>query len=283
MAVKIYADAGSNLFPEVIAARGVEINVVSMHLTVGDHDYNCYNDPINVNDFSKIFYGYLEDPKVEVHTSLVSPGDFIEAFKADVEAGNQIICFTMAKGISGTYNSACLAANEFNEKAGKMVVRVIDTATAGLGEGRQAIKAAELAKEGKSFEEIIDYCRNYRWRVRSEFTVGSIAFLAKTGRVKPWVARIADVLGIKAMLRGSYDSTIELYDKVRGRKLALKSLADICVRKIQNPENQIVYITHCNCIEDAEAVKKMILEKIHKFLGIMASISVGSFNFAACL
>lgn len=263
MAVKIYADAGSNLFPEIIEKRGVDIKVVNMHLTVGDHDYNCYNDPINVDDFSKIFYGYLEDPKVEVHTSLVSPGDFIEAFKEDIEAGNQIICFTMAKGISGTYNSACLAANEYNEKAGKQVVRVIDTATAGLGEGRQAIKAAELAKEGKSFEEIIDYCRNYRWKVRSEFTVGSIAFLAKTGRVKPWVGKIADVLGIKAMLRGSYDSSIELYDKVRGRKLALKSLADIVVKKIVDPDNQVVYLTHCNCIDDAEAVKRMILDKIH--------------------
>ena len=268
MAVKIYADAGSNLFPEIIAKREVDIKVVSMHLTVGDHEYNCYNDPINVDDFSKIFYGYLEDPKVDVHTSLVSPADYLDACKEDVNAGNQIICFTMAKGISGTYNSACVAANEINEKAGKEVVRVIDSATAGLGEGRQAIKAAELAKEGKSFEEIIDFCRNYRWKVRSEFTVGSIAFLAKTGRVKPWVARIADVLGIKAMLRGSYESTIELYEKVRGRKLALKSLADIIVKKIVNPEKQIVYITHCNCIEDAELVKKMVLEKINTTIEI---------------
>ena len=270
MAVKVYADAGSNLFPEIIQKRGLEgiLKIVNMHLTVGNHEYNCYNDPINVDDFSKIFYGYLEDPKVDVHTSLVSPGDYLEAFKEDIEAGNQIVCFTMAKGISGTYNSACVAANELNEKEGKLVVRVIDTATAGLGEGRQAIKAAELAKEGKSFEEIIDYCRNYRWKVRSEFTVGSISFLAKTGRVKPWVARIADVLGIKAMLRGSYESNIELYEKVRGRKMALKALADIVVRKIVNPESQIVYLTHCNCLEDAETVKKMILEKINTTIEI---------------
>lgn len=270
MAIKVYADAGSNLFPEVIKNRGLEdyIKVVNMHLQVGDHEYNCYNDPINVDDFSKIFYTYLEDPKVDVHTSLVNPGDFLVAFEEDVKAGNQIICITMAKGISGTYNSACVAANEINEEQGKEVVQVIDSATAGLGEGRQAIKAAELAKEGKSFEEIVDYCRNYRWRVRSEFTVGSISFLAKTGRVKPWVARIADVLGIKAMLRGSYESNIELYEKVRGRKMALKSLADIVVRKIVNPEKQIVYLTHCNCLEDAEAVKKMILDKINTTIEI---------------
>lgn len=270
MAIKVYADAGSNLFPEVIKNRGLEdyIKVVNMHLQVGDHEYNCYNDPINVDDFSKIFYTYLEDPKVDVHTSLVNPGDFLAAFEEDVKAGNQIICITMAKGISGTYNSACVAANEINEEQGKEVVQVIDSATAGLGEGRQAIKAAELAKEGKSFEEIVDYCRNYRWRVRSEFTVGSISFLAKTGRVKPWVARIADVLGIKAMLRGSYESNIELYEKVRGRKMALKSLADIVVRKIVNPEKQIVYLTHCNCLEDAEAVKKMILDKINTTIEI---------------
>ena len=270
MAIKVYADAGSNLFPEVIKNRGLEdyIKVVNMHLQVGDHEYNCYSDPINVDDFSKIFYTYLEDPKVDVHTSLVNPGDFLAAFEEDVKAGNQIICITMAKGISGTYNSACVAANEINEEQGKEVVQVIDSATAGLGEGRQAIKAAELAKEGKSFEEIVDYCRNYRWRVRSEFTVGSISFLAKTGRVKPWVARIADVLGIKAMLRGSYESNIELYEKVRGRKMALKSLADIVVRKIVNPEKQIVYLTHCNCLEDAEAVKKMILDKINTTIEI---------------
>jgi len=270
MAIKVYADAGSNLFPEVIKNRGLEdyIKVVNMHLQVGDHEYNCYSDPINVDDFSKIFYTYLEDPKVDVHTSLVNPGDFLAAFEEDVKAGNQIICITMAKGISGTYNSACVAANEINEEQGKEVVQVIDSATAGLGEGRQAIKAAELAKEGKSFEEIVDYCRNYRWRVRSEFTVGSISFLAKTGRVKPWVARIADVLGIKAMLRGSYESNIELYEKVRGRKMALKSLADIVVRKIVNPEKQIVYLTHCNCLEDAEAVKKMILDKINATIEI---------------
>lgn len=270
MAIKIYADAGSNLFPEIIEKRGLKdyIRILSMHLQVGTHDYNCYNDPINVDDFSKIFYGYLEDPKVDVHTSLINPGDFMAAFEEDVNAGNQIVCFTMAKGISGTFNSACVAANEINEKVGKEVVRVIDSATAGLGEGRQAIKAAELAREGKSFEEIVDYCRNYRWRVRSEFTVGSISFLAKTGRVKPWVGKIADVLGIKAMLRGSYESNIELYEKVRGRKMALKALADIVVRKIVDPEKQIIYLTHCNCIEDAETVKKMILDKINTTIEI---------------
>ncbi|MBE6134105.1 MAG: DegV family protein [Erysipelotrichaceae bacterium] len=270
MAIKIYADAGSNLFPEIIEKRGLldYIKVVNMHLQVGDHEYNCYNDPINVDDFSKIFYSYLEDPKIDVHTSLVNPGDFLNAFKDDIDAGNQIICFTMAKGISGTYNSACVAANEVNESAGKTVVHVIDSATAGLGEGRQAIKAAELARDGMGFEEIVDFCRNYRWKVRSEFTVNSISFLAKTGRVKPWVARIADVLGIKAMLRGSYESNIELYEKVRGRKMALKSLADIVVRKIVDPDKQIIYLTHCNCIEDAETVKRLILEKINTTIEI---------------
>ena len=274
MAVKIYADAGSNLFPVVLKNRGVEVNVVNMHLTVGDHEYNCYNDPIDVEDFSKIFYNYLEDPNIDVHTSLVNPGDYLNAFKEDVKAGNQIICFTMAKGISGTYNSAVVAANEINEKEGKEVVHVIDTATAGLGEGRQAIKAAELVKEGKSFEEIIKYCEEYRWRVRSEFTVDSVSFLAKTGRVKPWVGKIADMLGIKVMLKGSYESQIELYEKVRGRKMALKSLADLCAKKIVKPEEQIIYITHCNCLEDAERVKKLLEER-----GVKSPVEIYHYDF----
>ena len=252
----------------------MEVNVLSMRLQVGDHEYHCYNDPIDVEDFSKIFYNYLEDPNIEVHTSLIAPADFLKAFKEEVKAGNQVVCFTMAKGISGTYNSAVIAANEVNEKEGKEVVRVIDSATAGLGEGRQAIKAAELVKEGKSFEEIVEYCREYRWRVRSEFTVNSVAFLAKTGRVKPWVGKLADMLGIKVMLRGSYQSEIELYDKVHGRKMALKSLADLCAKKIVNPEQQIIYITHCNALQDAETVKRLLEER-----GVKSQIEIYHYDF----
>lgn len=260
MAIKIYADAGSNLFKQVLENRNADIKVINMHLTVGDHEYNCYDDPIDVEDFSKIFYKYLEDPNIDVHTTLINPNDYLALFEKEVAEGNQVICFTMAKGISGTYNSAVVAAQEVNAAAGKEMVHIINTATAGLGEGRQALKAYELVQQGKSFEQIIEFANQYRWRVRSEFTVDSVSFLARTGRVSALVGKVADALRIKAMLKGSNQSNIVSDGNVHGRKMALKTLATKCLKKIVKPENQIVYITHCNCLEDAESVKRMLAE-----------------------
>ena len=144
MAVKVYADAGSNLYPDIIRLKNLDIKVVAMNLFVGDKQYRCYDDKINIRKFSQSFYQSMKEG-VETHTSLVNPNDFVDAFKEDIEKGNQIICFTMAKGISGTYQSACIARDMINEEQGKEMVYVCDSATAGLGEGLQAIHIARLA------------------------------------------------------------------------------------------------------------------------------------------
>ena len=87
----------------------------------------------------------------KINTSQITPYTYLEAFKEDIEAGNQIICFVMAKGISGTYNSACKARDIINKEQGKEMVYIVDSATAGFGEGMQAIHASELVKKGLDF------------------------------------------------------------------------------------------------------------------------------------
>ena len=150
MAIKIYADTGSNLYPSILKEKNLDIHVLKMPLEVGEETYMCYEDNADIEEMSSRFYQAVEEGK-EIKTSLINPDTFKNAFKEDIMQGNQIICFIMAKGISGTYQSACIAASEINEKQGEEVVKIIDTATAGLGEGLQAIHAYELVQEGKSW------------------------------------------------------------------------------------------------------------------------------------
>ena len=259
MAIKVYADAGSNLFPEIIKEKNLDIKVINMKLYIKDKEYNCYDQSFDTEKVSKVFYEELEGDN-DIHTSLINPNDYLEAFKEDVDNGNQIICFTMAKGISGTYQSACIAKDMINDEKGQEVVYIIDSMTAGLGEGLQAIRLANEVKSGKDYQTLIKEAEDFKLKVRSEFTVDDINFLAKTGRVNKVVAKIANALKIKVLLKGSEESTIIQTGKVGGRKLALKKLTNQCIDYIVNPDSQTVYITHSNCYEDALKVRDNLLE-----------------------
>ena len=259
MGVKIYADAGSNLFPEVLKAKDLDIKVVSMKLYIRDQEYNCYDENFNIEEVSKLFYEELSGNN-NIRTSLINPNDYLEAFKDDISKGHQIICVTMAKGISGTYQSACIARDMINEEFGREMVYVLDSATAGFGEGIQAIKLAKEAQYGKDFASLIKEAEEFKYKVRSEFTVDDINFLARTGRVNKVVAKIANALKIKVLLKGSNESTIVSTAKVPGRKLSLKKLAKQCIDYIRKPEKQTVYITHCNCLDDANKMKDELMK-----------------------
>lgn len=258
--VKIYADAGSNLFPEIIKNKNLDIQIVTMKLFIKDQEYNCYDKNFDIKKVSKIFYEEM-DGDDNIHTSLINPNDYVETFKDDIAKGNQIICLTMAKGISGTYQSACLARDMINEEQKKEMVYILDSSTAGFGEGIQAIHLAELAAQGKSFEELIKIGEEFKFKVRSEFTVDDISYLAKTGRVNKVVAKIANALRIKVMLKGSNESTIVSTGKISGRRLSIKKLINQCIDYIRHPEQQTVYITHCNCLEDAETMKNELAKE----------------------
>lgn len=259
MAIKIYADAGSNLFTDIIQKRNVDIKIINMFLTIGEQVYNCYEDDIDVNHFSHTFYQEMRDGK-KIITSQINPQTFLDHFKEDVALGHQIICFTMAKGISGTYNSACQARDIVNEEQGKEMVYVVDSATAGFGEGLQAIHAAELVKKGWSFQEIYEEAEIFKFKVRSEFTVGDVKYLLSTGRLSSLLVKFINLLKVKFILKGSKKSKIELAGKANGRKLAIKKLLDTCIAKIKNPAEQIVYISHCDIYEDAQMMKDYLNE-----------------------
>ena len=259
MATKIFADAVSNLFPNIIKEKQLDITILPVHLRIDDQQFDLYPDDFNLEEFNKIYYEAIKENK-SVHTSLVSPGEFQAAFKKEIDKGNKIVCFTMAEGISGTYQSACLARDMVNEEYGEKKVEIINSMTAGFGEGLQVIHAFNLVKEGKSFEEIIIECEKYKHFVRSDFTVDQIKYLVSTGRVNKALAKFISVLNIKVMLKRSEESKIAFAGTAFGRMNSIKQLARIVLNKINKNKKQIVYVTHCNIINDAAKLKDLLLK-----------------------
>ena len=257
MGITIIADAVSNLFESILKDKNLSIKVMNMHLTVGDHEYNCYNDPLDIKEFSKTYFSLIEKGEI-VSTSLVNSFDYIEAFKEEIKKGNKVICFTMAQGISGTYQSAVQAAEHVNKKAGEEMVYVIDTMTAGFGEGLQAIHADKLVKEGKSFDEIKEECELFKKYVRSDFTVDNIKYLIRTGRASKVLAKFINLLNVKVLLKHNQESKIAFAGTVLGRKNSIKKLSNLVLNKIDREVEQTIYITHCSCEEDAKKIEQYL-------------------------
>lgn len=258
MGITIVADAVSNLFKEILEEKKLDIKVLSLQLTIGEKNYSCYDDPLDIKEFSKTYYEEMASGK-EVKTSLVSPGNFEQTFKEEIEKGNKVICFTMAKGISGTYNSACLARDNINEAYKEKMVEVIDCMTAGFGEGLQAIHACELVQEGKTFDELVKECEEFKHYVRSDFTVDNIKYLLKTGRVGKALARFVHLLNIKILLKRNSESKIAFAGSAIGMNNAIKQLSKVVLENIDLNKKQIVYITHCNVLDNALKLKDYLV------------------------
>ena len=260
MSIILVADAVSNLFKEIIDAKKLRVHVMNVRLRIDEKEYRVYDEIDNVNEFSKTYYEAMKDPKRKVQTTLVGTGEYYEFFKKEAIKGNKVICYTMAAGISGTYQSACIARDMINNESHEKMVEVIDCGTAGLGEGLQVIHAQELIDEGKPFEEIIKELEEFKHYVRSDFTVDNIKYLLRTGRVLKTLGRFVNFLNIKILLKRSDHSNIAFAGTANGKKKAIEKLAKTVLENYDDSKDQITYITHCDIIEEAEQLKTLLEE-----------------------
>ena len=258
MAIVLIADAVSNLFKEIIEAKNINVKVMNVRLRIDDREYRVYDEIENVREFSRTYFEAMKDSKRKIQTTLVGTGEYYEAFKKEVINGNKVICYTMAAGISGTYQSACIARDMINNDSPEKMVEVIDCMTAGLGEGLQVIHAQELINKGKDFNEIINELNEFKHYVRSDFTVDNIKYLLRTGRVLKTLGRFANFLNIKILLKRSDHSNIAFAGTANGKKRAIEKLVKTVLENIDQSKEQTVYITHCDILEEAEQIRDML-------------------------
>ena len=218
--IKLFTDTSANLPVSIIREYGIEVVPFSYTVNGKEVPYSAETD-FN----GKAFYEAMR-AGAEVKTSMINVSDFIAAFEQWIAKGDAVIYVGMSGGISGTANSAKLAAEELLEKYPAAKIAAIDTYAASLGEGFLVIETAKMIERGDPFLKIVKKIELLRKNMCQFFTVDDLAYLRKGGRISGAAAVVGTILNIKPILRGDENGKIVLCGKIRGFNKSMEALAN---------------------------------------------------------
>lgn len=256
MNFEIITDTCANLPESIIEENNV--HVLSLSFFVDGKEYFSYEKG-KETDLAE-FYRMMRDKK-EITTSLVNVERMINCFEPMLQQGKDILYLCFSSGLSGTYQAATIAAEEMREKYPVRKVYVLDTLAAALGQGLLVYFAIEQRKAGKSIEEVYQWQMSNRLRLCHWFTVDDLFFLKRGGRISAATAVVGTALNIKPVLHVDNEGHLINMEKARGRKKSLDMLVKHFEETAIEPGKTPVYISHGDCLEDAEYVAEKLKEK----------------------
>ena len=251
MSFAVFADGTANLPKSLLGG----ITLLPCEYTVDGQPQTYWGDVDSFDGHS--YYEGLRAGKI-VRTSLLNMHVFLSRFTPILTQGLDIIYISMSSGISGTYNAARNAALELMEKFSGRSVHIVDSLGCGFGNGMLAIRAAELSRQGVNARTAASILDEEVPHTCQYFTVDDLNFLKNTGRVSGLTAKIATVLSIKPILYGDKTGHIVSCAKVRGRKRSIEVLAEKYDEKRVRSGEQKVFISHGDCLRDAETLSALI-------------------------
>ena len=253
MNYKIIVDSCGELTEEMKASGRYETACLEIELQ-GKHIVD--DETFDQAEFLKLVAESPECPK----SSCPSPERYMEAYHCDAE---HIYAVTLSAELSGSYNSAVLGRNLYEEEYGEKKIHIFNSRSASVGETLIALKAAECEEKGMSFEETVETGEAYIEEQHTYFVLETLDTLRKNGRLTGIKAVVATALNIKPVMGSTPEGTICQLGQARGIKKALVKMVEQVTEDVKNSKDKILAIAHCNCRDRAEAVKNMILEKIN--------------------
>ena len=187
-------------------------------------------------------------------TSQIPPTEFYDEFKRLVAAGEQVLCIQFSSALSGTYNSACIARDMVLEENPDAVIEVIDSLGASAGQGLMVVDALNNRDAGMGLAENAAWLRERLQTYAHWFTVDDLHFLKRGGRCSPSAAFFGSMLSIKPVLHVNDKGQLIARAKVRGRRQALRALAEK-FGELGAELDQTIFISHGDCEADAQFVK----------------------------
>lgn len=239
---------------EWLAERNVP--VVPLRYTI---DGQTYEDMDGLS--SKEFFQKLREGKMAV-TSQVNPEEAKEALEGFVKEGKDVLHLAFSSALSGTCNSMKIAAEELMEEYPGSKVIVIDTLCACLGEALLLYKTLKQKESGKTLEETAKWVEENKLHICHNVTVDDLNHLHRGGRVSKATAVLGTMVQIKPIIHMDNNGALQVIGKERGRKKALNKIVDMAVKQAEGWDNDIVMITHGDCIEDAEYVASLVRQKM---------------------
>ena len=240
-------------------AQELELEVVPLSLQMGGKTYRNWLDGRELS--FPDFYRRIRTGETAT-TSAVSVGDFEEVMRPILTGGRDILCLCFSSALSTTYQSACIAAQTLSEEVPEGTVRVVDTLCASLGQGLLVYLCAQEKRRGASLEELTAYAEATRGKVCHWFTVDDLNHLKRGGRVSATAALFGTMLSIKPVLHVDDAGRLIPVSKTRGRKASLLALVDHMAQTAVDPANQTVFISHGDCLADAEFVADAIRTRL---------------------
>ena len=237
-------------------AEELGLDYVSMPYTYNDEVYNY--DLGKNTDFKK-FYNAVRGGAVP-KTMALNPEEYKEFLTPYFEKGEDVLYISFSHKMSGTFSSLEKALEELKENFPERKCTVFNTKAISVGATPQVEAAAELKKQGKSDEEIIEFLKDFTNRVAVYFVVDDLMHLKRGGRLSGAAAVAGTVLSLKPVLSFDAEGGLTVLEKVMGRRKALSKLAEKVVAGLTNPEYEVI-IADADCPEDGKTLADLILKK----------------------
>lgn len=223
------------------------------------------------------FYQAMADG-ADTRTSQINAEEFMEYFESFLKEGKDIVHVTLSSGITGVYNSACIAKEELLEKYPDRKIYIIDSLAASSGYGLLMDKLADLRDTGMSAEDLTAWAEENRLKLHHWFFSSDLSFYVKGGRISKTSGFVGNLLNICPLLNVNFEGKLIPRYKIRTKKKAITAIADKMVEFAENGSDYSgkCYISNSACLEDAKEVARLVEERFPKLNGKVLINSIGT-------
>lgn len=253
----IFTDADSDMQIDMVKQLGVGIQ--PMRFTLNGTEYYNWLDERDITNAD--FYRELRAGG-QTSTSQTNTNEYADTFRPALQAGKDVLYIGFSSGLSGTVNAAAMAIEDLEKEFPGREVVVVDSLSASLGQCLLVQMAAIMQQEGKTLHEVADWLRANCGKLAHWFTVDDLQFLKRGGRITGTAAFMGSMLNIKPVMNVDENGKLHAVDKVRGRKNSLLRLVEEAEKAAVKPQENIVYVAHADCPEDAAFVADEIQKRL---------------------
>lgn len=255
MSIKIYTDSACDLPVNMLKENNIGLVCLTVNIK-GEFLEDDLGQTIKYNEF----YKALREGEL-TSTAQANVFNFEEAFKNDLEEGNDIIYIALASELSGTFNSGRIARENLLQEYPDRRIEVVDSKGVTLGQGLLVYYANELKKNGKNIDEIVKWIEENRTKVQYAAVLDDLQHLKRGGRISATAAVIGGLLGVKPTVKVSKEGKVLPGIKVKGRKKAINYLLNEIEEKAIDLDKQIVFVAHADCEEEANILRDKLADK----------------------
>lgn len=262
----------ADLTKEQLEARGIEY--ICFHYML---DNESYLDDLGTSLSFEDFYQRLVNG-AEPKTSQVSVGEYTDYFRTFLEEGKDILHVTLSSGISGSYNSACVARDMLMEEYSDRTIYIVDSLSASSGYGLFMDKLADVRDSGLSLDDLNEWALENRLGLQHWFFSSDLTFFIKGGRVSKAAGTIGNLLNICPLLNVNSEGQLIVRDKIRTKKKAIKAAVAKMEELANNglQYNDKCYISQSACYDDAKAVADLVESTFPNLDGKVVINSIGT-------